>query len=831
MKDYQSKSTLAMAIRAVLWGMPLVITSFTSTAIYAANVHPISIAHTSLDQALKQLAIQTGTTISYDTASLSKIKSTTLKGNYSVDQALALLLQPHQLNSVKTASGGYSIQAKTNPAKSQIPNQHQANEGSVTGTDSAQLATISLTANQGKSLTTEGSGSYTAKATTASTGLTLSLKETPQSVSVMTRQQMDDQNLTQITDVANQVAGLTVNQSGNVGSDSSPIYARGKSVDSYLLDGVKLLSTYSSIFQSQDTALFDRVEVVRGSTGLMTGAGTASASINMVRKKPLPDFKASVSADVGSWNSYRTDLDVSSPLNDSGSVRGRTVFAYQNSDSYIDRFNEERKIAYGVVETDLTENTQASLGLSYQQIYITGQARGGLPAFNSDGTRTNWSRSDSAAPNWSYSDRATTSIFADVNHQLSDHWKLKTSLAHIITESDELVGYASGGTPNKDTGSGVSLYSTHWAYKPIQNLFNITLNGSFDLLGQTHDLVVGSTLTKSSNSQPYFTNWWIDGWSGTIENIYEWDGNTPSRPYNPAVGWTKENNTSSSIFAAAHFKLNDDLALLVGSRLENWKLKKENNNYKENTITTTTRQENNKIIPYIGLVYDFNDYWSAYTSYTNIFSPQDRKTLAGDYIDPLEGNSTEIGIKGAFFDDQLNIGAAIYETQEDNLAVAIPDNPNGSKVLAPDGSQAYRAESGTKTRGFELEATGKLSDVWQISSSFSRNLSKDSKGNLLNPNIPSNTAKIFTTYTLPYLDEAITIGGGIRWQSEIHSVDRKFTQSEYSVVDLMARYKMTNNLTANLNLNNIFDKKYYLTTGNSYYGAPTNFRVGLKYDW
>ena len=220
MKDYQAKSTLAMAIRAVLWGMPLVVTSFTSTAIYAANVHPISIAHTSLDQALKQLAIQTGITISYDTASLSKINSTALKGNYSVDQALALLLQPHQLNSVKTASGGYSIQAKTNTAKSQIPNQRQANEGSVTGTDSAQLATISLTANQGKSLTTEGSGSYTAKATTASTGLALSLKETPQSVSVMTRQQMDDQNLTQITDVANQVAGLTVNQSGNEGSDS-----------------------------------------------------------------------------------------------------------------------------------------------------------------------------------------------------------------------------------------------------------------------------------------------------------------------------------------------------------------------------------------------------------------------------------------------------------------------------------------------------------------------------------------------------------------------------------------------------------------------------------
>ena len=283
MKDYQAKSTLAIAIRAVLWGMPLVVTSFTTTAIYAANVHPISIAHTSLDQALKQLAIQTGITISYDATSLSKIKSTALKGNYSVDQALALLLQPHQLNSVKTASGGYSIQAQINTAKSQIPNQLQANEGSVTGTDSAQLATISLTANQGKSLTTEGSGSYTAKATTASTGLALSLKETPQLVSVITRQQMEDQNLTQLTDVVMQAAGLTLSSGGNIGSDNSPIYARGQTVDSYLLDGVKLLSTYSSIFQSQDTALFDRIEVVRGANGLMTGAGSASASISKWR--------------------------------------------------------------------------------------------------------------------------------------------------------------------------------------------------------------------------------------------------------------------------------------------------------------------------------------------------------------------------------------------------------------------------------------------------------------------------------------------------------------------------------------------------------------------
>ena len=110
----------------------------------------------------------------------------------------------------------------------------------------------------------------------------------------------------------------------------------------------------------------------------------------------------------------------------------------------------------------------------------------------------------------------------------------------------------------------------------------------------------------------------------------------------------------------------------------------------------------------------------------------------------------------------MNIGAAVYQTKEDNTAIAL------TNVFAPDGSQAYRTESGTKSRGIEIEATGKLTDLWQVSTSFSRNLSKDSQDNRLNTGVPNNTVKLFTTYTLPYLDEALTIGGGVRWQSEIY---------------------------------------------------------------
>ncbi|EPF79690.1 hypothetical protein GCM10025882_19370 [Acinetobacter gyllenbergii] len=835
MKDYQAKTTLALAVRAVLWGMPLSIASIATTSAYAANVYQISISSTTLDQALKQLAIQTGTTISYDSTALAKIKSVSLKGNYSVETALETLLKPHAFEAVKVANAGYSIQAKATvaaiePKVVQLEAIHtkanttELNQNSETGV--AQLATIHLSADKGKNLTTEGSGSYTAKATTASTGLALSLKETPQLVSVITRQQMEDQNLTQLTDVVSQAAGLSINQSGNIGSDNSPIYARGQTVDNYLLDGVKLMSSYSSIFQSQDTALFDRVEVVRGANGLMTGAGSASASINMVRKKPLQDFKASVSTSAGSWDTYRTDVDVSAPLNQAGTIRGRTVLAYQTGDSYIDRYSEKRKIAYGVVEADLTERTKASLGISYQQMDISGIARGGLPSFYTDGTLINWSRSDSNAASWSKSDRTTTAYFADVEHQFNERWKLKGIISRTITASDEIVGYGySRSGINKETGAGTLLYGSHWDYEPTQDLFNLTLNGSFDLFKQSHDLVLGTTYTKSKNKRPTYSGWSVN----TLDNIFEWDGNTPTRPEMPIGGWYSNDEKSQSVFGAIRLKLADPLAVILGTRLENWQRIDKDYTNSNQELVPSKREEKNKFIPYVGITYELTEQWTGYASYTNIFLPQDKQTTTGSYIDPLIGNSTELGIKGEFFDNQLNFGAAIYQTQEDNKDIAIEG------ATTPNGSQAYRTESGTKSRGFELETTGKLTDTWQLSASFSRNLSQDKNGKNLNTSIPNNTAKLFTTYTLPYLDEALTIGGGVRWQSEIYQDGGpngvRFTQDSYALVDLMARYKINENLLVNFNLNNLFNEKYHLATTNSYYGAPTNFRVGLKYDW
>ncbi|RYF57435.1 MAG: TonB-dependent receptor, partial [Comamonadaceae bacterium] len=219
---------------------------------------------------------------------------------------------------------------------------------------------------------------------------------------------------------------------------------------------------------------------------------------------------------------------------------------------------------------------------------------------------------------------------------------------------------------------------------------------------------------------------------------------------------------------------------------------------------------------------------STYASYTDIFKPQNNKTVTGDFIDPQTGSSYELGIKGSLLDERLNVSAAIYKTQQDNLAVAIVP-----QTFTPDGATAYEAKSGTSTRGFEFEVNGELQPGWQLSAGFARNMTRDRDGARLLTNVPQNTLKLATSYRIASVGNGLTVGGALRWQSEIYAVNQgparaRFVQPSYAVTDLFIKYAFTPRLLGTLNVNNVFDKRYYATTGNSYYGTPRQLRVGLE---
>lgn len=779
----------------------------------AAAPQRLSIAAGPLAPALRSLASSANLLLSF-TADQTEGKTTRgVEGAYTPQQALAALLAGSGLQAVRLDSGGYVL--RTAPAAPLRPQGEQT------------MSEVRVTAEAERSATTEHSGSYTTRQAGTATPLGLSLRETPQSVSVITRQRIEDQGLTQLTDVAQQTPGLTVAMGGNAGSDSSPIYARGFTVETYMVDGVRLLdSGYTTRMQTNDMAMYDRVEVVRGASGLMNGMGTPGAAINLIRKRPTADFQARVHSEAGSWNHRRAEADVSGALNEARTVRGRLVAAAQDNDSYIDRLQEKKKILYGIVEADLTPQTLLAAGASVQHHDATGHARGGLPAYYSDGTRTQWSRSASAAPTWAYSKRHYSNAFAELTHQLSDDWKLRASASRSWNDYDEVVGYASGGNPVRATGAGVTIWASRWQGKPIQDVGDLQLTGRFDALGRKHDVALGAQMSRTHHISPAYTNWYHTGWSSAISNIYTWDGSSPAAPPNPSVGTYGGDERLNSAYGTLRFKASDALALLAGARVVDWSRYQPTLSYATGRTTVVDRRESGQVIPYLGATYDIDAHWSAYTSYTSIFKPQNNKLANGDYLDPQTGDSFELGVKGAFFNERLNVAAAVYKARQDNLAVAIPN------TFAPDGSQAYQAVSGTSTRGFEVEATGELRPGWQLAAGFSRNLTRDRLKNRLLTNVPQNNFKLFTSYRIAGIGQGLTVGGGVRWQSRIYADNQgpakvRFEQPAYALLDLMVRYAITDKVAVTANLNNALDKVYYNTTGNAYYGTPRAVNVGM----
>ncbi|HRL22760.1 MAG TPA: TonB-dependent siderophore receptor [Alcaligenes sp.] len=767
-----------------------------------------------LSATINTLAHQWDVAILLDATLAAGRAAPALQGRVSLNEALEQALAGTGL--LASPSGSAVIISAT-PLPPTTSNSEQAQE----------LAAIRV---QGKRLApgvTEGSESYLADSNSTSTRLNLSLRETPQSVSVMTRQRMDDQGLTQLADVAAQTPGLVYVAGGNSGSDSSMIYARGFVVENYMVDGMgQTYSGYRSLFQSNDMVLYDRVEVLRGASGLMNGVGEPGATLNMMRKRPTQDFQFRAKLEGGAWDYYRGEADLSTPLNESGSMRLRTVAAWQDNHSFIDRLHEKKQIFYGIFEADLTPSTLFSLGYTFQKHKSTNHAGRGLPLFYSDGGLIDWDRSTSGAARWAYSSRRNQRLFASLEHRFDNDWTLKGVLDRSETRYDEVLGYASQGFPDRYTGAGVGLWAGRWSGEPVQTSLDISASGPFQLLGREHEAVVGLTSSRTRDLAPSYTLWWHRDWNASVQDIFNWDGRFPSEPANPATGQTRSVEKINSAYATVRFKPSDNLAVLLGGRMTSWSLYKNSLSYASGKRTETVRTANDQFTPYLGLVYDLSDHWSVYGSYTNIFKPQEYRDADGNYLDPRTGNSMEVGLKGSYLDEQLSLGLALFRTRQENFAVVIPG------VYGPSGDAAYEAVSGALTRGVELEATGQLSPQWQASASFTRVLAQDRDGKALLTGVPQNTFKLYTTYHLPSVGQGLTVGGGLRWQSGVYEeqagpLKQRLDLPSVAVFDLMARYTVNKQVSAYLNVNNVFDKHYLTTVNTAVYGSPRAIRAGL----
>lgn len=787
-----ASAILAASLLALLPGAAVQAAEATQAQTQRIDFH---ISTQSLVDAIELFSAQSGYQVIYDANQVAGIVSPEVQGQYTAEQAL------------RTLTGSSARLSQPNPNSFLIELPVDLGSG-------LQLDAVSISGKAPGS-TTEGTGLYTTYSSSSSTRLNLTPRETPQALTVMTRQRLDDQRLSTLTDTLEATPGIIVTRDG-LGAESDSYYSRGFVIQNYEVDGVPTTTRMDNYTQSM--AMYDRVEIVRGASGLISGMGSPSATINLIRKRPTYEGQASITGSAGTWDRYGSGFDVSGPLTESGNVRGRLVADYKTEKAWVDRYKQDTQLLYGITEFDLSEDTLLTLGLSYLRTDVDSPLRSGLPTRFSNGERSNLSRSINSAPTWSYNDHEQTSYFASVEQQLGNGWSGKLEYSHSENKFDELFGFVMGDL-NPD-GSGMSQLPVRFSGTPRQDNLDLYVTGPFSLFEREHELIGGVTLSQFSQSVPEWGGWRYD-YNATpdasIDNIFDWDGKQPKPAFTESGKSSQEENQYAA-YLTTRLHLSDDLNLILGSRLIDWERKTEDRPYGA-ASSNTDRKETGVFIPYAGVVYDLNDTWSLYASYTKIFNPQGSWVQDAQFkpIDPMQGIGYEMGIKGSHFDGKLNSSVAVFKLEQDNLAIWQHDN-------------VYEAKQDTTSKGIEMEINGELAEGWQASAGYAYTLTTDNQDERINTVLPRHSLKTFTSYRLPGVLDKVTVGGGVNWQSKVGNDLHTFTQGSYAIANLTARYDINEHLEASVNLNNLFDREYYSMAGlYGTYGAPRNVMTNFTY--
>ena len=679
-----------------------------------------------------------------------------------------------------------------------------------------ELGATQISGEQQLGETTEGTQSYTTGAMKTATKLPLTLRETPQAVTVITRQRMDDQAMTSINDVVNATPGLFLNYSNGPGRQSYT--SRGFDIDNLMYDGIPSGYNGASVGAQPNLAMFDRVEVVRGATGLVTGAGNPSAAINLIRKRPLDEQKVTLTGAAGSWDNYRGELDASSPLNDSGTWRGRVVTSYRDANSFIDNAEEYHGLFYAVTEADLGEDTTLTLGYSNQKDktnYFWGSAMIGQ-----DGHHLDLPRSYNPGTDWENKDQEINTVFAELCQQLANDWKLQVNANYAEQKALFSGSYQSRWAADKSLAR--TVYQA--AYDENQAGVDAFVSVPFQAFGRTHELVVGASRRiydmTSHDYSPYDTNWPIT--AGKPDFVHTTD--------------TREITTQDGFYLTTRLSLADPLKLILGGRLDWYDYDAHGSNSGDYKVTRNLTR-------YAGLIYELDDHHSVYVSYSDIFTPQTAKDSSATPVKPIVGKNYEVGVKGEYLGGALNASVALFRVDQENRAtkVTVQNCPQ---------TECYEASGEIRSQGIDFELQGALTENWQVGGGYTyartHTIKDEANPQLVNKqydtDTPEHLFKLTTRYNLQGALEKFRVGGNISWQSRMYNDVKladgstyRLQQGAYAVTDLMAGYRVNDNLDLQLNANNIFDRSYYSTIaksvdyGGDSYGTPRNMMLTAKY--
>jgi len=707
---------------------------------------------------------------------------------------------------------------------------------------------------------TEGTGSLTTNGASVASKTAASLKDTPQSVTVITQERIQQQNLTDLNSALNYTPGIAMVDNG--GGDFM-ILSRGFTVNTYQIDGGGPIQLQdATTFQMPpNLAEYDSIQVLRGSDGLFGGAGSPSGVINLQRKRPLDHDQFIGEVDIGSWNNYRAQVDATGPIGLDGHIRARLVLSYQDRDFFYDIAHQSKGLIYGVLEADLDPNTIIRVGGSIQLERDPGLNFSGLPRY-SDGGDIGFSRATCFCTSWTRENTRNTEAFVELDHKFNADWSFHLNASGTWQDRTGLTPFFSGTI-------GRTAASTEFYAQEIQNFdygsnkyaVDAHLNGGFELFGLKQTILIGADYSKIADSNTDLGSY---PYTPTSLNPFDFNqsfiGPVLTNSFQE-TGIEPESQSQYGIYLKADLRLLPPLHISGGVRISGYSDSLSvqflqppslGGNYSYIYPTTNARAAT----PYASISYDVSHLVSIYFSYADIYQPQFSDVLAsGGIVPPETGVTYESGIKGSFNNGRINASLSVYYTDEANVSYYLPG------VVSANPFCCYAVAAKELADGVDFEVAGEVLPRWQVQFgyNFNENSQPDFKEEGLSSPVlesqqPKHQIKLWTSYVMPGRFNRWTIGGGVRMESKRYQsgtvcpvveapsefglscptayVPFNFTQGFYAVADLRAEYSFNNHWRAAVGLTNITDTRYYETAGTNqagnFYGEPRAVMFTLR---
>jgi iron complex outermembrane receptor protein len=648
---------------------------------------------------------------------------------------------------------------------------------------------------------------YRATRSASATKTDTAIRDIPQSISVVPISVLNDLGSTSVERALDFAGG--VSKQNNFGGLTLYEYSvRGFTTSEFYKDGFSANRGYPS---TPDVANIERIEVLKGPAASLYGRGDPGGTVNIVTKKPQPEAFATLHTSAGSWDCYRTALDVNTPLDDQGNVLSRVNLAVEDNHSFRDHVDSQRVFVAPSFSWQLNPDT--SLLVESEFVRHSSTFDRGIVAPNN--TWSGVSRSTFLGePNDGDIDNHNNLLQAALEHQLNDNWKLR--LASHYKEG-KLWGFASESRPLNADGHTVNRRYRERDNNWHDSITQLELRGFFDTGTLQHELLIGSEYENYRKNERVTT---IAG-SPYVIDIYQ-----------PVYGQPKPNGARSGTDFFEHVEshalnlqdqiiFTDKLRGMLGARFEHFE-----QGIDDHTRGATSNQRHDALTQRAGLLYQLTPQVGLFANASTSFKPNNGLDAAGKSFDPEEGIGYEIGIKSELFDERLSSTLAAFHIEKENVLALDPS------------TDTSRAMGKARSQGIDLQVTGQVTDAVRVIGAFAYIDAEVTEGDQVIPTgsrilgVAKRSGSLLGVYE--FQDGRLRgsdIGAAFTYVGDRSGeAGSDFELPAYHTVDLLAHYKASDNITLGLNLNNVFDEKYFERSYSNYWvnpGEPRNFTVSL----